>query len=95
MCEFKIEVDFVVDMMVYNLFDFFVEEVVEEWLFSYLDELWEDLEIYCWVELVGLLFKVFLEFILRDKKWMIDFVVEFNVKVVDDVGYVICMELGV
>ena len=43
--EFKIEVDLVADMTVYNPFDFFVEEQAETWPFDYPVDLTEDLEI--------------------------------------------------
>ncbi|OYU16624.1 MAG: hypothetical protein CFE34_20050, partial [Rhodobacteraceae bacterium PARR1] len=41
--EFKIEVDLVADMSVYNPFDFFVEESAEEWPFDYPLDLQRDL----------------------------------------------------
>jgi transglutaminase-like putative cysteine protease len=44
--EFKIEVDLVADMSVYNPFDFFVEESAEYWPFDYPDDLHDDLVIY-------------------------------------------------
>ena len=44
--EFKIEVDLVADMTVYNPFDFFVEESAEKWPFSYPEEIAPDLVIY-------------------------------------------------
>ncbi|MFN7050556.1 MAG: transglutaminase N-terminal domain-containing protein, partial [Gemmobacter sp.] len=44
--EFKIEVDLVADMSVYNPFDFFVEESAEHYPFDYPLDLAEDLVIY-------------------------------------------------
>ena len=41
--EFKIEVDLVADMTVYNPFDFFVEEEATKWPFDYPQELRDDL----------------------------------------------------
>jgi len=44
--EFRIEVDLVADMSVYNPFDFFVEESAENYPFAYHDDIAEDLSIY-------------------------------------------------
>ena len=44
--EFKIEVDLVADMTVYNPFDFFVEDSAEHWPFDYPADLKDDLVIY-------------------------------------------------
>ena len=44
--EFKIEVDLVADMTVYNPFDFFVEDTAEHWPFDYPEDLRDDLVIY-------------------------------------------------
>src|SRR6478735_1345702 len=42
--EFKIEVDLVADMTVYNPFDFFVEEEAETWPFTYPEDIRDDLK---------------------------------------------------
>jgi transglutaminase-like putative cysteine protease len=44
--ELKIEVDLVADMTVYNPFDFFVEDIAEQWPFDYPRTLRDDLVIY-------------------------------------------------
>ncbi|MEM5582785.1 transglutaminase family protein [Roseibium sp. AS2] len=93
--EFKIEVDLVADMTVYNPFDFFVEESAEEWPFDYPDELREDLQIYRRLDPTGPRMKAFLETVPKDRKRTIDFIVELNALVSRAVGYVIRMEPGV
>jgi len=93
--EFKIEVDLVADMTVYNPFDFFVEERAEDWPFEYPQELKEDLQIYTRLDPTGPRMKAFLETVPRDKKRTIDFIVELNAKVANEIGYVIRMEPGV
>ncbi|MEM9633651.1 MAG: transglutaminase family protein [Pseudomonadota bacterium] len=93
--EFKIEVDLVADMTVYNPFDFFVEESAEEWPFSYPEELIEDLQIYQRTEPLGPHLQAFLERTPRDKQRTVDFIVALNARVSDEIGYVIRMEPGV
>ncbi|GAA0776037.1 transglutaminase family protein [Roseibium denhamense] len=93
--EFKIEVDLVADMTVYNPFDFFVEETAEEWPFDYPEELREDLKIYLRTEPLGPHLKAFLEKVPKDKKRITDFLVDLNRRVSEEVGYVIRMEPGV
>src|SRR5579859_6101894 len=44
--EFKVTVDLVADLAVWNPFDFFVEESAEKFPFTYADELREDLKPY-------------------------------------------------
>ena len=51
--ELKIEVDLTADMTVYNPFDFFVEEVAEEWPFDYPLDLTDDLSIYRKAQFLG------------------------------------------
>lgn len=93
--EFKIEVDLVADMAVYNPFDFFIEESAEEWPFDYPPELREDLQIYRRLDPTGPRMTAFLETVPKDRQRTVDFIVGLNAKVSQTVNYVIRMEPGV
>ena len=93
--EFKIEVDLVADMSVYNPFDFFVEEAAETWPFDYPEDLREDLSIYRKTEAAGPLLQAFLDGVPRERVRTVDFIVGLNAKVAREIGYVIRMEPGV
>ncbi len=93
--EFKIEVDLVADMSIYNPFDFFVEEEAEHWPFDYPPELRDDLEIYKKTEPVGPMLQAFLDATPKDRTRTVDFIVGLNARVANEVGYVIRMEPGV
>ena len=93
--EFKIEVDLVADMSVYNPFDFFVEEVAEDYPFDYPDAVKEDLSIYMKPEPADKLVEAFLKTIDRKKQRTIDMLVGLNARLADEIGYVIRMEPGV
>ena len=93
--EFKIEVDLVADMTVYNPFDFFVEPEAENWPFEYPEDLAQDLSIYRQAEPLGPLFQGFLANVPTHPVRTVDFVVNLNAQVSGAVGYVIRMEPGV
>ncbi len=93
--EFKIEVDLVADMTVYNPFDFFVEPEAENWPFEYPEDLAQDLSIYRQAEPVGPLLQGFLAKVPTHPLRTVDFVVNLNAQVSGSVGYVIRMEPGV
>jgi uncharacterized protein (DUF2126 family) len=93
--EFKIEVDLVADMTVYNPFDFFVDETAETWPFDYPAELTEDLSIYRKPEPLTPLFTAFLDQIDRSEARTVDFLVDLNRRVSEAVDYTIRMEPGV
>ena len=93
--EFKVEVDIVADMTVYNPFDFFVEDSVKEWPFAYNDDISADLVIYRELESPGPHLQKFLAGIDRNKKGTIDFLVDLNARLAQEIGYVIRMEPGV
>jgi uncharacterized protein (DUF2126 family) len=93
--ELRIEVDLVADMTVYNPFDFFVEESAETWPFDYPEELHDDLLIYKRAEPAGPRLQAFLDTVPRARANTVDFVVDLNRRVSQEIGYVIRMEPGV
>ncbi len=93
--EFKIEVDIVADMTVYNPFDFFVEESAEHWPFDYGEDLRPDLVIYRTPEPAGPLLQAFLDRLDRSQTRTVDFVVELNRRLSHQIKYLIRMEPGV
>jgi uncharacterized protein (DUF2126 family)/transglutaminase-like putative cysteine protease len=93
--ELKIEVDLVADMTVYNPFDFFVEESAEQWPFDYPSELHDDLVIYRSPEAAGPRLRAFLDRVPRERTNTVDFVVDLNRRISQEIGYVIRMEPGV
>ena len=93
--EFKIEVDLVADMTVYNPFDFFVEESATRWPFSYPAELTEDLSIYMKPEPTGDAFAAFMKTVDRSEQGTVDMVVGLNARLQQEIGYVIRLEPGV
>ncbi|OJY31827.1 MAG: IMP dehydrogenase [Rhodobacterales bacterium 65-51] len=93
--EFRIEVDLVADMSVYNPFDFFVEDSAEFWPFEYPRDLAEDLVIYRTPEPAGPLLEAFLAGVPRDQARTTDFLVALNAQISGVVNYTIRMEPGV
>lgn len=94
--EFKIEVDLVADMTVYNPFDFFVEEDATKWPFDYPRDLVEDLSIYRTPEPAGPELSRFLDTIDKTPgQTTVDMVVNLNARLQQEIGYVIRLEAGV
>ena len=93
--EFKVEVDLHASMAVINPFDFFIEDYAEHFPFDYAPELKKELTPYLELEDAGPLIDAYVAAIPREKKRMVDFLVEMNQKIQSQVGYVIRMEPGV
>ena len=93
--EFKIEVDLVADMSVYNPFDFFVEDFAEDFPFDYPKDLQEDLVIYRQPEAQGKLFDRFVASVPRKTVRIVDFLVGLNGRIAEEVDYTIRLEPGV
>ncbi|WP_319517354.1 transglutaminase family protein [uncultured Martelella sp.] len=94
--EFKIEVDLVADMTVYNPFDFFVEEQATKYPFDYDEAIREDLSIYLKPEQMGPRLKAFMNKLdLSPGQGTVDMIVGINARLQHDVNYIIRMEPGV
>jgi uncharacterized protein (DUF2126 family) len=93
--EFKIEVDLIADMTVYNPFDFFVEDSAEHWPFEYPEDLRADLSIYRTPEAEGPRLAKFMGTIPFEETRTVDFLVGLNARISQEVDYTIRMEPGV
>src|SRR5713101_2708660 len=93
--EFTITVDLIADMAVVNPFDFFVEPFADTFPFAYPAEFAEELAPYLDAEPVGPRLSAFLASIPRDRKNIVDFLVELNQRLQRDIRYLIRMETGV
>jgi len=93
--EFKVTVDLVVEMAVYNPFDFFLEPQAENFPFDYTASQAQELAPYLAVEAPTPLVAAYLEKIDRKEQRTIDFLVQVNQRVQQDVRYLIRMEPGV
>ena len=93
--EFKVTVDLVAEMAVYNPFDFFLEPDAENYPFTYAPELAHDLLPYLALEPLTPLFKALVDSIPRDEKRTIDFIVGLNQRLQNDIKYLIRLEPGV
>jgi len=78
--EFRIEVDLVADMTVYNSFDFFVDEAAETRPFDYPADLVDKLSIYRVPEPACPLLSAFLASIPHEPVRTVDFVVDLNAR---------------
>ena len=93
--EFKITVDLVVEMAVYNPFDFFLEPSAEKYPFNYEALLKQELAPYLATEHLSKRLKACLARIDRRKRRTIDFLVDVNTMVHKEISYLIRMEPGV
>ena len=93
--EFKVTVDLVVEMAVYNPFDFFLEPKAENFPFKYEELDKQELAPYLATEPMTPLVEAYLKKIDLTEKRTIDFLVGLNQQLQHDVRYVIRMEPGV
>ena len=96
--QFKVTVDLVAEMAVYNPFDFFLEPSAEEVPLTYADEVQDELAPYLTVDATlasSPRFQAYLAKIDRKPQRTIDFLVGLNQRVQQDIGYLIRMEPGV
>jgi len=93
--ELKIEVDVVAELTVINPFDFFLEETAEHIPFQYDAQVRKELAPYLEVSEQGPRLKKWLEQVDSSKKRTVDFLVDLNRRLREDVNYAIRMEPGV
>jgi transglutaminase-like putative cysteine protease len=93
--EFVIEVDLAVELSPVNPFDFFLEPGFEDYPFRYSRELARDLEPYRSVDRAGPRLQAFLANSSGEKRGTIDFLVNLNRRMRDEVGYVTRLDPGV
>ena len=93
--EFKVTVDLVVEMAVYNPFDFFLEPEAETVPFQYAELARQELAPYLAAEPVTPLVQKYLDKIDKGEQRTIDFLVKLNQMVAGDIQYLIRMEPGV
>ncbi len=93
--ELSITVDLIAEMTVINPFDFFVEEDAERYPFDYSDTLRLELAPYLEIQEDGALLNTWLANFDRSPKQIVDFLVDINRHLNQDIGYIIRMEPGV
>jgi uncharacterized protein (DUF2126 family)/transglutaminase-like putative cysteine protease len=93
--EFSVTVDLVAEMTAINPFDFFVDEYAKDFPFAYSDALAHDLAPYLDPPADSPLLDRWLSGVKRERKPIIDFLVELNQRVAADVAYSVRMEAGV
>ncbi len=92
---FKVTVDMVSEMAVFNPFDFILEPSAEEVPFKYSDTVRDELQSYLAKDHKTPLFKKYLASLDRQRQSTIDFLVQINQRLHQDIRYTIRMEPGV
>jgi uncharacterized protein (DUF2126 family)/transglutaminase-like putative cysteine protease len=93
--EFKVTVDLVAEMSVYNPFDFFLEPEAETFPFCYDAELTTELAPYLAADQATPLVAKYLAEVPREEMRTIDFLVGLNQRLQGDITYLVRMEPGV
>jgi len=94
-CEFRVEVDLVAEMSVYNPFDFFLEPHAECYPFHYEDWQLRELQPFLVTEDPSPRFADYLASVSRASRRTVDMLVDLNRQLQRDVGYIIRPEPGV
>ena len=93
--EFRVSIDLVAEMAVYNPFDFFLEPGAEQFPFAYTPELAAELAPYLACVAATPRFAAFVESIDRTPRGTVDFLVDINQRLQGEIRYLIRMEPGV
>jgi uncharacterized protein (DUF2126 family)/transglutaminase-like putative cysteine protease len=92
---FRVEVDLVAEIRIFNPFDFFLEDYAKEFPFKYEASLAEELAPYLVIKESGPLLMEYLTTLNKDPQPQVDFLSGINQKLNHDLGYLIRMEPGV
>ncbi|MBM9614500.1 transglutaminase family protein [Desulfobulbus rhabdoformis] len=93
--EFEVVIDLVADMIVINPFDFFLEPEADSFPFSYDPELKEDLTPYLVKAEKSKKLTAFMATIDKAPKQTVDFLVDLNLRLSQEISYLIRMEPNV
>ena len=93
--EFTVKVDLLVEMAVYNPFDFFLEPQAEQVPFAYSAAQAQDLAPYLQADPAGPLLQAYLAGVERKAQPTVQFLVSLNQRLQQDIAYLIRMEPGV
>lgn len=92
---FTVEVDLVAEMTVINPFDFFLEPTAEDFPFTYDDALKTDLAPFLKLEPQGPLLTEYLKGVDITPRRTVDFLVDINRRLQQDINYTVRLEPGV
>lgn len=93
--EFSVCVDVVADLEAYSPFDFFLEPSAEEYPFRYEADLRQELTPHLECEPGSPVLHEFIEGLDRSRRRTVDFLVDINRRVADEIKYLIRMDPGV
>jgi uncharacterized protein (DUF2126 family) len=93
--EFRVEVDLVTEIRVFNPFDFFLEDYAKDFPFAYESLLKEELAPYLEVKESGPLLTKLLAGVPRKKTGVIDFLVALNQQLNQSLKYLVRLEPGI
>lgn len=93
--ELSVDVEIIADLKTINPFDFFVEEAVEDFPFTYSDGLKKELLPYLEITEKGPLLEEWLTKVDTSKRRSIDFLIELNQGLYEYLNYTVRMEPGV
>src|SRR6185369_16184853 len=93
--ELRVEIDLVAEMAVHNPFDFFVEPYAEQYPFQYAEAEHKELLPFMARLPSGHVFRTYLAAVDRTPRRTMDFLVQLNQKLQQDISYTVRMEPGV
>src|SRR5262245_29058649 len=93
--ELVVKVDLVAELAAFNAFDFFVEDYAERWPFEYEPALETDLQPYLRRDPLGPRLRTLIQSIPRNPRLTVDFLVDLNRRLAQDIRYLIRLEPGV